>query len=159
MVYFNCILCSLIPSIVMSFSIFNCKVLIPPTKMIRSYATTRICMKTTNHEYSQVTKILIRPTVWKIDHTTPIHLIGSCFTDTISNSLKSYKFNSYSNGQGIMFNPISISKCLDNIIQCEYPLPFFVAFLIGRWRNLYQYDMLHTISLTLIYLTTFRQSI
>mmetsp|Transcript_36038 Transcript_36038/g.34105 ORF Transcript_36038/g.34105 Transcript_36038/m.34105 type:complete len:235 (-) Transcript_36038:7-711(-) len=119
MYYSNIRLCSLILSIIMSFSIFNCKALSPPTKMIRSYATSRICMKTINHEYSQITKILIRPTDWKIDHTTPIHLIGSCFTDTISISLKSYKFNSYSNGQGIMFNPISISKCLDNVIKCK----------------------------------------
>lgn len=159
MYYSNIRLCSLILSIIMSFSIFNCKALSPPTKMIRSYATSRICMKTINHEYSQITKILIRPTDWKIDHTTPIHLIGSCFTDTISISLKSYKFNSYSNGQGIMFNPISISKCLDNVIKCEYCVTFLVAFFIAQRRNLYQYNMIHTISLTLIYLTTFRQSI
>lgn len=99
--------------------------------MIRNYATSRVCLKTTNHDYSQVTRILIRPTDWKIDHTTPIHLIGSCFTDTISKSLESYKFNSYSNGQGIVFNPISISKCLDNIMKCEYQALFLADFFIG----------------------------
>lgn len=69
-----------------------------------------------NYERTEVT---IRPTDWKIDHTTPIHLVGSCFTDTISTSLKRNKFNCFSNGQGIMFNPISISTCLNNVIKCE----------------------------------------
>ena len=63
------------------------------------------------------TVVSTRPTNWKIDHTTPVHLVGSCFTDTISASLKRNKFNCFSNGQGIMFNPISISKCLSNVIE------------------------------------------
>ena len=65
------------------------------------------------------TKVSIPPSAWKLDHSTPIHLVGSCFTDTISTALKKLKFNCYSNGQGIVFNPISITECLSNILESE----------------------------------------
>jgi GSCFA family len=63
------------------------------------------------------TRVNIPPVNWKIDHRTPIHLVGSCFTDTISSALKKEKFDCFSNGQGIMFNPISISGCLKNVLN------------------------------------------
>lgn len=66
---------------------------------------------------SFTTRVSIPPVDWKIDHRTPIHLIGSCFTDTISSALKKEKFDCFSNGQGIMFNPISISGCLKNVLN------------------------------------------
>ena len=65
------------------------------------------------------TRVSIRPVDWKIDHRTPIHLIGSCFTDTISSALKKEKFICFSNGQGIMFNPVSISRCLSNVLNSK----------------------------------------
>ena len=71
---------------------------------------------TNNNERTEVS---IRKTDWKIDHSTPVHLVGSCFTDTISNSLKKNKFNVFTNGQGIMFYPISISECLSNALKCK----------------------------------------
>ena len=70
------------------------------------------------------TRVSIRPLDWKIDHRTPIHLIGSCFTDTISSALKKEKFDCFSNGQGIMFNPVSISGCLNNVLKGK--LAFYV---------------------------------
>jgi GSCFA family len=66
---------------------------------------------------SFTTRVDIAPVDWKIDHRTPIHLIGSCFTDTISSALKKEKFDCFSNGQGIMFNPVSISGCLKNVLN------------------------------------------
>jgi hypothetical protein len=46
-------------------------------------------------------------------------LIGSCFTENISAKLKYYKFgNQVSvNPQGILFNPVSISRCLNNLVN------------------------------------------
>lgn len=73
------------------------------------------------------TEVSIRPTDWKIDHTTPVHLVGSCFTDTITTSLKRNKFNCFSNGQGIMFNPISISECLSNVIKSKCTWSFSLS--------------------------------
>jgi hypothetical protein len=73
-------------------------------------------MMSSNAE-SFTTRVNIPPVNWKIDHRTPIHLIGSCFTDTISSALKKEKFDCFSNGQGIMFNPISISGCLKNVLN------------------------------------------
>ena len=65
------------------------------------------------------TKVSIPPSQWKLDHSTPIHLVGSCFTDTISTALKKLKFSCYSNGQGIVFNPTSITECLSNVLNSE----------------------------------------
>lgn len=76
----------------------------------------KVQMMSSNAE-SFITRVKIPPVDWKIDHRTPIHLIGSCFTDTISAALKKEKFECFSNGQGIMFNPVSISGCLKNVLN------------------------------------------
>jgi hypothetical protein len=57
------------------------------------------------------------PSPWKISHVSNIMLIGSCFSSNICEKLNKYKFSrTFSNPQGILFNPISIANCLENII-------------------------------------------
>lgn len=65
------------------------------------------------------TRVLIPSPAWKIDHSSRIHLVGSCFTDTISAALSNQKFDCFTNGQGIAFNPISIAECLRNVVERE----------------------------------------
>jgi hypothetical protein len=43
--------------------------------------------------------------------------IGSCFSENIFKELNGLKFYVSANPQGIIFNPISLSKCLTNIIS------------------------------------------
>lgn len=99
---------------------------------LKPYRLSRLHMSSTsnNDNPSPVTGVTIRPTDWKIDHTSSIHLVGSCFTDTIGTALKKYKFKCFSNGQGIMFNPISISECLNNVIQCTFIIWIFLICFI-----------------------------
>jgi hypothetical protein len=68
---------------------------------------------------SYTTRVSINPPDWKIDHSSPIHLVGSCFTDTISTALLNQKFDCFTNGQGISFNPVSIARCLHNVVECK----------------------------------------
>lgn len=76
-------------------------------------------MNINSNAQSYSTRVSINPPDWKIDHSSPIHLVGSCFTDTISTALSNQKFDCFTNGQGITFNPISIAECLHNVVKRE----------------------------------------
>lgn len=52
-----------------------------------------------------------------INHNHKIFLIGSCFTENIGEKLKKYKFSVLENPNGILFNPVSVSEALINIIE------------------------------------------
>jgi GSCFA family len=52
-----------------------------------------------------------------IDHSSKVFFIGSCFSENIGNLLSEHKFKTYSNPNGILFNPISIYNCLNNIVD------------------------------------------
>ena len=44
-----------------------------------------------------------------ISHNHQLLLIGSCFTENIAARLRSYKFHSIENPNGIIFNPVSVT--------------------------------------------------
>ncbi len=48
----------------------------------------------------------------KISHHQKLLLIGSCFTENIGTKLKHHKFEVLENPNGILFNPISITKSI-----------------------------------------------
>ena len=58
-----------------------------------------------------------KPFSTKINHPDKLLLIGSCFTENIGSKLKQYKFSVLENPNGILFNPISITKSLDSYIE------------------------------------------
>ncbi|MES2704177.1 MAG: GSCFA domain-containing protein [Bacteroidota bacterium] len=49
-------------------------------------------------------------------HTDSVLLIGSCFTEHISDRLQQHKFRVLSNPHGILFNPLSVASSLDSYI-------------------------------------------
>jgi hypothetical protein len=53
----------------------------------------------------------------KILHQQSLLLIGSCFTENIGSKLKQYKFSVLENPNGILFNPVSISKSVSSYIE------------------------------------------
>lgn len=57
-----------------------------------------------------------KPFSEKIRHSDKLLLIGSCFTEQIGTKLSNHKFNTLDNPNGILFNPISISKSLQSYI-------------------------------------------
>lgn len=52
---------------------------------------------------------------WKLNYKDDIFFVGSCFSEVISSHLQQRVFNVAYNPLGIMFNPISIQKCVGMI--------------------------------------------
>ena len=53
----------------------------------------------------------------KIHYKDPVLMIGSCFTDNIGDLLTKNKFNALINPFGILYNPISICRLLNDTIE------------------------------------------
>lgn len=53
----------------------------------------------------------------KIDHTHTILSLGSCFSQHIGNKLEQAKFDCLNNPYGVLYNPASIAKALEEIIE------------------------------------------
>jgi len=52
-----------------------------------------------------------------ITHKNKLMLVGSCFTENIGDKLRKHKFNVYENPNGILFNPVSVSEAIINVIE------------------------------------------
>ena len=64
---------------------------------------------------------------WKITHTDSIFSLGSCFAENMGALLEEKKFTVFTNPHGILFNPISISECIQNCLNgSESDASFFV---------------------------------
>ena len=59
----------------------------------------------------------IAPIANTISHRHKLFLIGSCFTENIGEKLKKHKFNVLENPNGILFNPVSVTEAIINIIE------------------------------------------
>ena len=57
------------------------------------------------------------PFTTKINHRQKLLLIGSCFTENMGAKLKLHKFDVLENPNGILFNPISITKSITSYID------------------------------------------
>jgi len=55
-----------------------------------------------------------------INHKNKICLIGSCFTENIGMKLAKHKFSILENPNGILFNPVSVSEAIINIIEQKH---------------------------------------
>ena len=53
----------------------------------------------------------------KINHRENLLLIGSCFTEQIGSKLSNHKFSVLDNPNGILFNPVSITKSISSYIN------------------------------------------
>ncbi|HQY11997.1 MAG TPA: GSCFA domain-containing protein, partial [Ferruginibacter sp.] len=53
----------------------------------------------------------------KINHRHRLLLIGSCFTEQVGAKLSAHKFTVLDNPNGILFNPISISRSIASYIE------------------------------------------
>ncbi|GAB4262684.1 MAG: GSCFA domain-containing protein [Saprospiraceae bacterium] len=63
------------------------------------------------------TVLKIQASDWKIDHQSPLLCVGSCFAEEMGSRLKRLKFPVFLNPCGIVYNPLSISRCLEFLLQ------------------------------------------
>ena len=61
----------------------------------------------------------IKPFAKQLNIRDKVMLIGSCFTDHISNRLKQHKFQTLENPNGIIFNPASISNAINSYVNLK----------------------------------------
>lgn len=64
-----------------------------------------------------ISEVEIKKSKLKIDHKSPILLMGSCFTSNMGNYLKEIKIPVKINPSGILFDPFSICRHLDLFIN------------------------------------------
>jgi hypothetical protein len=67
--------------------------------------------------FSYSTPVLDKPSPWKLDHSTDMVFVGSCFSENISEELRKLSFRALSNPMGIIYNPLSIAQCVQNVID------------------------------------------
>ena len=70
----------------------------------------------------------------QIDYNSKLLLIGSCFSENISKKLNYFKFNTFSNPFGILFNPIAIEKLITNAINQKKYTKTAIFELNERWH-------------------------
>ena len=63
-----------------------------------------------------VTPVEITPAPLQIGYDTPLLLLGSCFTDEIGSRLQEAGFDVLCNPFGTLFNPLSITTCLNRAL-------------------------------------------
>lgn len=71
----------------------------------------------------------------KINHTSKIISIGSCFSENIALLLKEYLFNITINPSGILYNPFSISKSLQRLLSNKQYSKDELFFHEGLWKS------------------------
>lgn len=77
----------------------------------------------------------IPPLPRPITYTDNILLIGSCFTEHISDRLQQHKFKVLSNPHGILFNPLSVASSLDGYLNDKQYTPGDLFYLNELWNS------------------------
>jgi len=81
----------------------------------------------------------------QIDYKSNLLLIGSCFSENIHQKLDYYKFNTFSNPFGILFNPKAIEKLITNAINEELYSEKDIFQLNERWHCFDAHSNLSTV--------------
>ncbi|MBR4678909.1 MAG: GSCFA domain-containing protein [Bacteroidales bacterium] len=65
------------------------------------------------------TPVEIEKSSFSIDYTSKLVFIGSCFAENISKYFENAKFQSLVNPSGILYNPLSISMMIENVLSAR----------------------------------------
>lgn len=80
------------------------------------------------------TQISLSKSNIQIDYSSRVVLLGSCFAENISEKFSYFKFQHTVNPFGIIFNPVSIQKNIERIIQKNYFTEDDVFFYNDLWH-------------------------
>ncbi len=91
------------------------------------------------------TEIHIPPSAEKINYSTKVITIGSCFSQAIGERLVENKFEVLVNPFGTVFNPISIFRLLENSLSNDFSILDSTVENNGAWFNYHVHsDMYET---------------
>lgn len=77
----------------------------------------------------------IPPLQQPITYTDSILLIGSCFTENMSERLELHKFKVLSNPNGILFNPLSVAQSLNSYVNNHTYKESDLFYLNDTWNS------------------------
>lgn len=77
----------------------------------------------------------IKPPTRKITYADKIFLVGSCFTEHIGRRLEELKFPVSQNPNGILFDPVSVSKSLNSYIDLKTYQQTDLFYLNELWQS------------------------
>ncbi|PHR11705.1 MAG: GSCFA domain-containing protein [Aequorivita sp.] len=80
------------------------------------------------------TEIHLKPEENKIDYSSKILLLGSCFSENIGEKFDYFKFQNLQNPFGIIFNPVSIEKLVVRAIENRTFLEKDIFEHSGIWK-------------------------
>ncbi|HAA13284.1 MAG TPA: GSCFA family protein [Cytophagales bacterium] len=75
------------------------------------------------------------PSPHKIGLGSPLLTLGSCFADTMGQRLQDYKFRASVNPFGVIFNPVSVSQLLTQVVSEQLPREAHYLQSEGLWRH------------------------
>ena len=71
----------------------------------------------------------------KIKHSDQLFLIGSCFTEHMTDYLNQAGLNTLCNPHGILFNPLSVTKSIATYVNCEHKKEEDLFYLNELWNS------------------------
>jgi len=77
------------------------------------------------------------PSQNKISYQTPVLFMGSCFTENIGNKMLDLKFPALVNPFGVMYNPVSVQRGLEILLEQKTFNDSDVAFFNEQWFSFY----------------------
>lgn len=75
------------------------------------------------------------PSPWQIDHSTPLLLLGSCFSQEVGSRMAAGGLNVLCNPFGTLYNPLSILRCLTLATQGQTITPQHLIQHDGVWHS------------------------
>lgn len=81
------------------------------------------------------TPVIIPPSPLHIDHSTPLLLMGSCFSDEIGGKLQAAGFDVLCNPFGTLYNPLSVALALQHAIADQELDTDWIVQADGYWHS------------------------
>ena len=83
-----------------------------------------------------VTRVTVHDFSQKINHQTKVFMLGSCFTEHIADKLERCKYNVLSNPFGILYNPVSIARAIQRIVDLAFYTEDEIVFHQGLYHSM-----------------------
>ncbi len=81
------------------------------------------------------TEVKPPPCPFSLEHASPLFSIGSCFSEHIAERLKSYRFQVLENPFGVLYNPHSIMRVLQQVQKQQRFGKSDLVFHDGEWHS------------------------
>lgn len=85
------------------------------------------------------TEVEVKESGYKLDYNSRIWMLGSCFAENIGCKLQYYRFGTDVNPSGILYNPLSIARTLEFLLEKRIFTEGDLLQNAGKWVSLYHH--------------------